>query len=141
LSDEEKKEELRKQRIENLKPHRFKKGNKVAVGNKGGRPKSMIKAEADEIDLKKFRTFIDRRSDWTAIVNTLYYNAFEHENKNGTKGNISWAKLFLAYAIGQPPVKVETQHTNMVDMVRMMVEQNMPQQEEEVIDAEVRRVD
>ena len=58
---------------------------------------------------------------------------------NKTKGNISWAKLFLAYAVGQPPVKIESEHTNTVDMMRLFVEQRMALQEQEdaIVDAEV----
>ena len=65
-------------------------------------------------------------------------NAFFHENKNGTFGSVHWARLALLYAIGPPPVKVETQHTNLVEMVRLAAEQQAA--EAKTIDGEAEDV-
>ena len=116
----------------------FKPGNKAGAGNKG-KTRLLTRTEAKNIDLKNFRTFMNDRADWGKVVNTLVHNAFEHENKNGTIGSVSWAKLFLSYALGQPPVKVETQHTNVVDMMRMMVEESI--QDVQTVDSEAEEID
>lgn len=140
MSDKEEKAEEESKVPEHLRKHTFKKGNQVAVGNKGGgRKKSMLtQTEQQDITLTKFRKYIDERTNWPAVVNTMYINGFEKKNKDGSYGSISWAKLFLAYAIGQPPVKIESQHTNMVDLMREMLKQSMEIDDRSpVIDSEV----
>jgi len=138
MSDDGKEEEGKGEMPDHLKPYGFKKGNRMAVGNKGGgRPRTTLsKTEQNDITLTKFRKYIDERANWPALVNTMYENGFEKENKNGSKGSIAWAKLFQGYAIGQPPVKIESQHTNMVDMMREMMKQSMAA-EGPVVDSEV----
>jgi len=140
VSDDEKEEEGKGEMPDHLKPYGFKKGNRMAVGNKGGgRPRTTLsKTEQNDITLTKFRRYIDDRTNWPAVVNTMYINGFEKKNKDGSYGSISWAKLFLAYAIGQPPVKIESQHTNTVDLMREMIRQSAEADDRgPIVDSEV----
>ena len=123
--------EEKKQRLpEVLKKTQFKKGNQLAVGSTtNGRPKSLNKTEIENATLEDLRVHINNRANWDNIVRVMYENAFVHPNKDGTVGRIAWAKFFMSYAVGMPPVKVETEHTNKVDLMRMMIEQSIKENE------------
>ena len=112
-------------------------GNKW-VGKSPGRPRTIERRIRDENALKLLRSTISENLDLEAAVKRMIENAFFVEKKNGQIGDVTWAKLLLSYAVGLPPTKVESTHTNLVDMVRLMVEKNIT---ETVVDGSVTNVD
>lgn len=118
------------------KGHLFQPGNTYGHNGKQGRPKKLSNTEIENATLEDLREYINERADWSEVVRVMYENAFVRTNKNGTTGSIAWAKFFMAYAVGQPPVKVETEHINKVDMMRLWIEQSV-KEKEIVVDAEV----
>lgn len=137
MSEETAEKKEKKELPEKLKQYQFKPGNKVAVGNKGGRPRTLTATEITNDDLRRLRNEIEKITDLGDIAERLVYNAFFHENKNGSYGSVYWAKIVLAYWFGQPPMKIESQHTNMVDMMRLFVEQNMGSVAPDILDGEI----
>ena len=94
----------------------FKKGNPG-----GGRPKVKV---TDEDALTLYRNAVYNQIDPDEMARISVQNAFYRPNKNGSTGSVAWAKLVLDYFIGPPAVRVQSGHINVVEMLRLQIEEH-----------------
>lgn len=95
----------------------FRKGN---PGGPGRPPKEKI-SDADALTL--FRNAIHDAADPDQMAAQAVHNAFFKQNKNGSIGSVSWARLVLEYFIGPPTVRVRSEHVNVVEAMKLQLEQ------------------
>jgi len=94
----------------------FKKGNPG-----GGRPKVKV---TDEDALTLYRNAVYNQIDPDEMARISVENAFYRPNKNGSTGSVAWAKLVFDYFIGPPAVRVKSEHVNVVEMLRLRIEEH-----------------
>ena len=106
--------------------------------NPDGRPKLPKNRDINELALERVQQWFSSAIDeelggMDEMFKILVHRAFVAKNeKTGIAGNYHDTQMIFSYLFGKPVTRIESKHTNMVDMFQAMMQESL--EEAETID-------